>query len=281
LFLSVRDKATRHNLLMSFRMKILYLFLLLVLSVAIVACDDDDSLSNGTGQITIEFDNRAGEEDLELSKDYVNGAGESFRIAKLNYYISNIKLTTSDGNVFVVPQDSSYFLIIEEHEESQAVHLRNIPSGNYNQISFTIGVDSLRSTMDVSKRHGVLDPAQGHDGMYWTWNSGYIFFKMEGTSPAAPTEQDNKFYYHIGGYGGYETSEINNIRTTTLDMGSAVAQVRLEKNPQVHLHVDVLEFFNNPTSISIADHPLVMFSEYSKTVSGNYVNMFKYHHVHN
>jgi len=263
-------------------MKILYSYLLLFLSLAIVACDDDDDPSTGgTGQITIEFDNRAGNDDLELLKEYVNGAGESFQISKLNYYISNISLTTTDGKVFIVPQDSSYFLIMEEEGESQHVHLRNVPSGNYNQISFTIGVDSLRSTMDISKRQGVLDPAQGHDGMYWTWNSGYIFFKMEGTSPAAPSDQDNKFYYHIGGYGGYETPALNNIRTTTLDMGSAVAQVRPEKNPQVHLHVDVLEFFSSPTSISIADHPLVMFSEYSTTVSANYVSMFKYHHVHN
>lgn len=249
--------------------------------MSIIACDDDDSLTGGMGQMTIEFDNRVGEDDLELFTDYVNSAGETFQIAKLNYYISNIRLTTTDGNVFTVPQDSSYFLIMEEEVESQHVRIRNIPSGNYNQISFTIGVDSLRSTMDVSKRHGVLDPAQGHDGMYWTWNSGYIFFKMEGTSPAAPLEQDNKFYYHIGGYGGYETPGINNIRTTTLDMGSAIAQVRPEKNPQVHLHVDVLDFFSKPTTISIADHSLVMFSDYSTTVSANYANMFKYHHVHN
>ena len=231
--------------------------------------------------MTIEFDNRVGEDDLELLKDYVNSAGESFQISKLNYYISNITLATAEGNIFIVPQDSSYFLVMEDNDESQRVQIRNIPSGNYNKISFTIGVDSLRSTMDVSKRYGVLDPAQGHDGMYWTWNSGYIFFKMEGTSPASPVEQDNKFYYHIGGYGGYEAPGINNIRTTTLDMGSAVAQVRPEKNPQVHLHVDVLEFFSNPTTISIADHSLVMFAEYSTTVSANYVNMFKYHHVHN
>ena len=263
------------------QMKIWCLYMSIFLSVALVACDDDDPFSEGNGQLIIEFDNRVGDENLELFKDYVNAEGETFQLTKLNYYISNISLRTDDGHEFVVPQDSSYFLIMEDDETSQHIHLRDIPPGNYNQIKFTIGVDSLRSTMDVSKRHGVLDPAQGHDGMYWTWNSGYIFFKMEGISPAAPLEQDNKFYYHIGGYGGYESPGINNIRERTLNMGSAVAQVRPEKNPQVHLHVDVQEFFRNPTDISIADHSLVMFSDYSTTVSGNYVNMFQYHHVHN
>jgi hypothetical protein len=216
-----------------------------------------------------------------LNKDYTNANGETFRLSKLNYYISNIKLKTNDDKEFVVPQDSCYFLIIEDEEESHGVVLNNIPAGDYNQISFTIGVDSLRSTMDISKRQGVLDPAQGHDGMYWTWNSGYIFFKMEGISPAAPVDQAHKFYYHIGGYGGYETPGLNNIREKTIAMGNALAQVRSNKSPQVHFHVDVLEFFNNPSTITIAEHSLVMFGDYSKTVSANYVNMFKYDHVHN
>src|SRR5690606_20878888 len=112
-------------------------------------------------------------------------------------YISNIKLQTNSGVEYVVPQDSGYFLIMEDEPSSQVITLSNVPAGDYDKITFTIGVDSLRSTMDISKRTGVLDPTQGHDGMYWTWNSGYIFFKMEGTSPAAPADQDHKFYYHI------------------------------------------------------------------------------------
>lgn len=257
------------------------LLIILLTFLTLSACDDDESPTIGAGQLKIEFDNCAGEEDLELNKDYVNSSGETFRITRLNYYISNIKLATAGGDEFIVPQDSSYFLIMEDDEDTHQVTLNNIPANDYNQITFTIGVDSLRSTMEISKRPGVLDPAQGHDGMYWTWNSGYIFFKMEGTSPAAPSDQDNKFYYHIGGYGGYDTPSLNNIREKTIDMGNAVAQVRSNKAPEIHLHVDVFKFFKDPTTIRIAEHATVMFSDYSKTVSSNYVNMFRYDHVHN
>jgi len=263
-----------------YKMKFSYLYVILPFLLFLAGCDDDDSLQ-GEGQLTIEFDNRIGEENLELNTDYTNSSGETFRISKLNYYISNIVLTTNDGREFTVPQESSYFLIMENEEESQEIVIDHIPAGNYNKITFVIGVDSIRSTMDISQRQGVLDPAQGHDGMYWTWNSGYIFFKMEGSSPAAPADQDNKFYYHIGGYGGYDTKSLNNIRVRTIDMGASLAQVRTDKKPQVHLHVDVLELFKNPTPFTIAEHSLVMFSDFSKTVSGNYVNMFKFDHVHN
>lgn len=253
----------------------------IILALALAGCDDDDVNSNETGSIRIEFDNRAGEADLAFNTDYTNSSGETFNISKLNYYISNIRLTKTDGTEFVVLQDSSYFLVMEDDEESQVVTINNVPAGDYNAITFMIGVDSLRSTMDISKRTGALDPAQGHDGMYWTWNSGYIFFKMEGVSPAAPAEQENKFYYHIGGYGGYDSPTLNNIRETTVNMNGARAEVRANRSPQVHLHVDVLQLFSNPTSIKIADHPSVMFSDFSTTMSANYVNMFSFDHVHN
>jgi hypothetical protein len=249
-------------------------------ALMITSCGENDS-PVGTGSIVIEFDSRVGNDDLELNTEYTNASDEKFTLTKFNYYISNIRLTKTNGNEYVVPQDRSYFLIMENENESQEVELTGVPAGDYNKITFTIGVDSLRSTMDISKRTGVLDPAQGHDGMYWTWHSGYIFFKMEGTSPSAPDDQEHKFYYHIGGYGGYDAPGLNNIRETTVSMGDARALVRSNKRPEVHLHVDVLEVFKNPTTIKIEEHSLVMFSDYSRNVSENYVNMFKYDHVHN
>jgi hypothetical protein len=255
--------------------------ILLTTMLALSACTDHDVESTKKGTVRVEFDNSVGEDDLELNKDYVNSSNETFRLTTLNYYISNIRLRTTTGSEYVVPQDNSYFLIRENNFDSQEIELNEVPAGDYNEITFTIGVDSLRSTMDISKRTGVLDPSLGHDGMYWTWNSGYIFFKLEGVSPSAPSGQENKIYYHIGGYGGFDSPTLNNIRTKTISFGSDHAEVRADKTPRIHLHADVLELFKNPTTIKISEHSLVMFSEFSSTVSGNYVNMFKYEHVHN
>lgn len=253
--------------------------LLLVIAYSFVSCDDNDVNPSGLGTLAIEFDSHAGEKDLVLNDTYQTSSGEYFSPSKFNYYVSNIKLRTTEGKEFVLPQDSSYFLI-QENEASQTVTLNNIPSGDYNEITFTIGVDSLRNTMDISKRTGVLDPAQGHDGMYWTWNSGYIFFKLEGRSPSSPN-QDNKFYYHIGGFGGYDAPTVNNIRQKTIDLEDARAEVRSNRSPKVHLRVDVLKVFEAPNQFKIADYSLVMFSAFSRKISENYTNMFIYDHVHN
>lgn len=260
----------------------LVLYLLSLAGVFFLAgCEDDGVGPAETGSLTITFDNRAGDQDLVLNTDYVNASGETFRLTRLNYYVSNIRLYTASGSEFIVPQDSSYFLILEDEPETHTVKINGVPVGDYSRMIFMVGVDSLRSTMDVSRRTGVLDPAQGHDGMYWTWNSGYIFFKMDGFSPAAPAEQEHRISYHIGGFGGYDSPALNNIREVTINLGDTRAEVRRDKTPSLEVHADVLQFYSSPNEFTIAEYPLVMFSEFSRKVSENYAQMFRYGHVEN
>lgn len=239
--------------------------------------------------LSIEFDNIAAGQKLQLNTTdyrYRNALGESYNVQVLQYFISNIKVHKADGTTYTVPQDSSYFLINEKHPESRFARVK-VPEGDYTKITFTLGVDSVRNTMDISKRTGVLDPAGSmENSMYWTWNSGYIFFKMEGYSPVAPTSQTspNKFYYHIGGYGGYSalTPTINNIKTITKDLTQrGVAQVRKERNANVHFFVDVDKIFSGKNKVSIATHYSVMFSEYSVNIADNFQEMFTHDHTEN
>jgi len=235
--------------------------------------------------LSIEFDNVVGGKNLYLNTEtYTDAAGEDYKISLLEYYISNIIVRKADGTEYVVPQDKSYFLMKEGDEDHEKA-LVNVPEGDYTSLTFTVGVDSLRNTMDVSKRTGVLDPASPEsDGMYWGWNSGYIFFKMEGTSAAAPVDNSGQhmFRYHIGGFGGYDSPTINNIKTVTLDLSArGPAQVRKGKSSNIHLMVDIDKVLSGTTTVSIAQNPTVMFSDYSVNIANNYATMFRHDHTEN
>lgn len=262
---------------------------LALLSSVFTSCGKDNVApaidTNQKATLSIQFDNIVGDKNLQLNTGaYTNAAGEDFKVSLLRYFISNIKVKTSGGQEYAVPQDSSYFLIAEDNAASQFVKVR-VPVGEYASLSFVLGVDSLRSTMDISKRTGVLDPTGGmDDGMYWGWNSGYIFFKMEGTSSVAPVDPSgqHKFRYHIGGFGGYNAPTLNNVRTITVDLtAGGIAKVRPDRESNVHLMVDILKMFNGTTTVSIAGNPTVMFSEFSTKVAGNYINMFTHDHTEN
>jgi hypothetical protein len=254
---------------------------LVILVLAVFSCDSDTSFTPATsGRMRVAFDNVVGSSDLKLSANtYQNAAGESFTVTKFNYFVSNIRLRKADGSEYVVPQDSSYFLIEEDRPASHTLSLSNIPAGNYTGLSFLIGVDSVRSLADISQRPGVLDPGlTTHDPMYWEWNSGYIFLKVEGTSPAAPAAQNNLFFYHVGGFGGgYDGKKtINNLRTVTLSFNSDIAIVQANATPTIRLKTDVLKVFNGTTQLSIAQHSSVMFEPYSSTIADNYRQMISY-----
>lgn len=233
----------------------------------------------------IQFINQAGSQPLQLNnREYSNSAGESFTVSMLQYFISNIRLRNTNGKEFVVPQDSSYFLVNESNPESRLVRI-NVPQGEYDRLYFVVGVDSLRNTMPIGKRKGVLDPANSMDnGMYWGWNSGYIFLKMEGNSSKAPVDPtgQRKFRYHIGGFGGYSAPTINNIKQITIDLPEkGRLKVRKEAQSTTWVGADILKTFEGKTSIQISEHPSVMFSAFSVNIANNYSNMFFHHHTEN
>lgn len=250
----------------------------------LASCKKEDAPqynSNTLADLSVEFDNIAGGEDLHLNTDtYTNAAGEQFTVTKLKYYVSNFVLTNINGTVYTVPQESCYFLIDEEDESTHEPVL-HVPEGEYKTLTFTIGVDSLRNTMDLSKRTGALDPTAAGADMYWTWNSGYIFFKLEGTSPASALT-DHIFQYHIGGYGGYTSATINNLKKITLDLTvRGMPQVKAGKETNIHLMLDVLKVFNGSTTLSIAANPAIMFDPYSVNIANNYAGMVRHDHTEN
>jgi hypothetical protein len=248
---------------------------------------DDDNVSDEPGLLELEFDNIVGGQNLILNgPEYTNAAGEKFTVSLLNYYISNIVLERVDGTEYVVPQDSSYFLVKESDPASRRLVLNNIPAGTYDHIRFVVGVDSLRNTMDISRRTGVLDPANntGENSMYWSWNSGYIFFKMEGLSTAAPIDPSgqNKYRWHIGGFGGMTAPTINNVKAVRLHTPHGEAPIRVANGrfPHAHIYVDVLKVFEGVKMLHIADMPTVHFNPKSVDIANNYQHCFKLDHVH-
>ncbi|RZM00157.1 MAG: hypothetical protein EOO88_58945 [Pedobacter sp.] len=269
------------------------------LVLILTSCSKKDDVTpefveSNLAPFSLEFDNIMGDRTFSVNNTgslYTNAAGEKFSISLLQYFISNIKVSTADGKTYAVNPDSSYFLISGADRASRFAKVR-VPEGDYSKVSFTLGVDSLRSTMGVEKRTGVLDPAAGggHDtgGMYWGWNSGYIFFKFEGNSSVIsddvkgdPTGK-KQFKYHIGGFGGYSAPTINNIKTITVDLSTGgIAKVRKDRQSNVHLFVDVMKVFNGKNTFKIAEHPNVMFSEYSVGIAANLVELFRHDHTEN
>lgn len=261
-------------------MKKAILYFSLFSSLFIVSsCKKEKDELTGKGPVTIELDNRAGAAPFAFGTNYVTAAGDTVNFSKFIYYVSNFVLVKDDGSEYVVPQSTCYHLVDESNAATKSITLNDIPAGKYTGIKYIIGVDSMRSTMDVSQRTGDLDPAGAAADMYWSWNSGYIFYKIEGTSPQS-SEAGNIFMYHIGGYGGYSSATTNNIRNVSLTSAEAM-EVGEGHHPEAHIYADALQAFTSPMNYSIASGAVIHMPSMGAMIANNYADMFTLDHVHN
>lgn len=243
-----------------------------------------DANSKLNGNLLLHFDNKAGNNDLTLNADTLkNALGQDFVVSKFNYYISNIQLLNKDGSTYTYPQNESYFLVKESDKTTQEIQLNNIPEGDYEGLRFTIGVDSLKSVSKIADRTGVLDPTGGGADMYWGWNSGYIFLKLEGNSSFAPvldsSTMERPIEYHIGLFG--LNGATNNLKTITIPFNGSVAAVRQNKAniPTVHLFADALKVLSGSSSIDFTIESTILSDKNSINIANNYQHMFSLDYI--
>ena len=130
---------------------------------------------------------------IVLDENYFLQNQESISIQTLKYYISSIQLLKNKKVVW--KEIKSFHLIDEEDSISKKIKIAKKPIDiDFDEIVFNIGIDSVTNYRGV--QGGDLDPT---NGMYWTWQNGYINFKIEGKSTFCKT-RNNAFQFHIGGY---------------------------------------------------------------------------------
>ena len=256
---------------------------LCLISVSFFSCKDDKEevvpspqpdTTFVPGTVTLDITNVAGAVNVDETGGtfYTNSSGESFNVTRLKYYISKVQFYKVDALVYEMPD--SYFLVDESNQATTKLAIPNVPGGGYTSVRFSIGVDSARNVSGAQT--GALDPA---NGMFWTWSSGYIFFKLEGTSPAS-TQAGNSYVYHIGGFKN--ANNTNAIREVEIDFMGESLIVDGTREAEIHVLADVLKLFSTPNAISIAAFNTQMApGGNALLIADNYAQMFSFDHLHN
>jgi hypothetical protein len=183
-------------------------------------------------------------------------------VTNFQYYLSNFSLVNASGNLVSLPVE--YFLVNEKIDESKRITM-NIPAGVYQGVRMVVGVDSTRNVSGVQS--GALDPA---NGMFWSWNTGYIFAKLEGKSPISAAPLQN-VTYHIGGFKVHQSA----LQSVLLNFPAPVT-IKETEGIQMELDVNLDKWFDGPNPIRIANDPFCMDpGELAQRIAGNYAQMFR------
>ena len=221
------------------------------------------SAAQPQANVTLRFVNEVSKRPLVADSVYANVWNEDFTIHLLKYYISDISLQASDKKISGEP--GGCHLINEADSSSKKVGFYVAP-GRYNAISFFIGVDSEKNVSGAQT--DALDPL---NGMFWTWNSGYIMFKLEGNSSQSAVV-NNKIEYHIGGFSGVS----NTVKKITLQLPDDGIALRSKSVTEVIIGFGIDNIFNGGTPLKIAQTPVCTIpGTLAAGIAANYATAFE------
>ena len=203
-------------------------------------------------------------EPMQLNKKYRNPFGEIYEISRFRLYIGNIKPAYTDKQTKV--KKSSSYQLIDFSDSSTTFMELPATTGTCNGVEFELGVDS--ADQNLGAQSGQLDPSKG---MFWTWNSGYQSFRIEGYSPFS-NQPAHIIAYHIGGYR-YPFSTVWKIKMNTTN--DEEFKITNDYKIIVEVPVELDYFFDGPTPLHIKDiSSCTTPGEMSRKISENFIGSF-------
>lgn len=181
-------------------------------------------------------------EDLELFPiQYMNESGNTYSITDMKYYVSSIKLTKQNGDIYF---DQQIHYIDIKKTNSLSFVLDSIEPGKYIKIEFDLGIDSVRN------QTGFLLNTVDNLNMAWpvSMEGGYHFLKFEGKYNINSVPYG--FAFHLGKSKAIIHYEIN------LNKGLYYW------NEELILKHDLNEWFKTPSNYNLeVDEPYIMNSD--------------------
>lgn len=246
------------NIFFTLRKGMLFGSLLCVFGLIVSACKDPeittpdspvserwDTITNysgliipETGVLNINVNYEFGGEPIVFNtKTYINAAKDSFNVREIKHYFSNVTLVNHLGKTIHL---NNYHLMDASNQNTSQIAIANVPPGNYKSVSVLLGVDSIRNHSGLQE--GALDPAWS---MFWTWNTGYIFFRINGL-----TTWGEAYTFDIGGdkHAPYNLMDLNTFKVKS-------------KNPTLNLALDINEMYQNPEVYSFKSDGLSIHSD--------------------
>jgi hypothetical protein len=162
-----------------------------------------------------------------MDGNMVTSRQDVLQLEEIAYILSNVRLQTTSGKFYTVP--NSYHLVRQSSRfgaiERMRITIPNIPAGDYKEVEFLIGVDSLRNFR--IDQVGDLDP---NNGMAWDWNTGYKFFVMEGRVLSNDTMRS--LVYHVGDIANLRLRQQQTVATAfkMTDGGTVTRKLNFDVN---------------------------------------------------
>tara|TARA_B100000900_G_C20511616_1_gene688263 strand:- start:358 stop:1104 length:747 start_codon:yes stop_codon:yes gene_type:complete len=238
-----------------------YLIFTLFSLILFGACDKDDC---SHAQLNLSFSTNINQDQLVLNDVlYDDYMGRKFRIELLKFYFSNCVLEKQDGTLVPIVD-----VALVDYASTSPLSIDiDVETGNYINLHFAVGLDSLMNFSDPSDFDS-SHPLSISNNTYWSWASKYKFFMLEGrVDSQSDGIADATFSYHSGFNSFYREITIS---LNDFNINSDGAAVLLELNLESVLYGEagIIDFVIEPNAHSLNDY------ETLEIISNNLLNAF-------
>ena len=158
-------------------------------------------ITYGQNNVNLIIQHKLGEEDFSFDRIAENNINTSFKLTRLEYYISGISLVHDGGQITEI--NDRWILV--DAADRQSTDLGNLNINNVEKLIFHIGVDPQHNNADPSTYPANHPLALQIPSMHWGWASGYNFVALEGLGDV---NYDKVFQIHALGNENYKSIEI-------------------------------------------------------------------------
>ena len=138
------------------------------------------TISSAQKNVMLTISHKLGASNFAFNTTAQNDLGQNFRITRVSYYISGIKIIHDGGMEMDVP--NKYILVKGNIGLSTSLGTFNVT--NVEGIKFSIGVDAAKNNADPALQPAGSALAFQSPSMHWGWSAGYRFLALEGKAGA-------------------------------------------------------------------------------------------------
>lgn len=192
---------------------------------------------------------------------YTNENGDNLSITRMRYLISNISFNVSNTESYTI--DGYHLVDLTNQTGLEYAPLEDIPTENFNSISFTFGFDEVDNAQSYTDLNTVD----------WNWpamlGGGYHFMQYEGKFVNSLNEQAG-YAYHMG------TAKVSDGVFEANHFTVTVNGVDLETDANIEIQMNIAEWFKNPFTwdLNVYNQPLMPIYEAQKKMKLNGPSVF-------
>lgn len=129
--------------------------------------------------LSLEFHQSFDGQSFAMNEWYVTPAGDSVKLSRLDYLMSNIFLIKQNGDT-IYAEDKNNYALVKAANGMGSWEFGEVLSGTYQGLGFDIGLEDFINTSNPNQwsANHPLNPI--HNGLHWGWADGYVFTALEG-----------------------------------------------------------------------------------------------------